>query len=41
MRVAKRKLSEERGSISNKDAVNADSLFEIVKYIKDKWRTKL
>ncbi len=34
--VAKRKLSEERGSISNKDAVNADPLFEIVKYIKDK-----
>ncbi|MFA5706672.1 MAG: hypothetical protein WDA41_09995, partial [Candidatus Neomarinimicrobiota bacterium] len=31
----KRKLSEERGSISNKDAVNADPLFEIAKWIKD------
>ena len=34
---AKRKLSEERGSISNKDAVNADPLFDVIQYIKDKY----
>ena len=32
----KRKLSEERGSISNRDAVNADPMFEIAKYIKER-----
>ena len=35
MQTVFNKLKEERGSISNKDAVNADPLFEIAKWIKD------